>query len=46
MAATALKWVISKRIFLKHLFPVQNGLYLVFVKNLHFLLFQMTIIAK
>uniref|UniRef100_A0A8D2BCW3 Large ribosomal subunit protein mL42 n=1 Tax=Sciurus vulgaris TaxID=55149 RepID=A0A8D2BCW3_SCIVU len=25
MAATALKWVISKRIFLKHLFPVQNG---------------------
>uniref|UniRef100_H0Y1B2 Large ribosomal subunit protein mL42 n=1 Tax=Otolemur garnettii TaxID=30611 RepID=H0Y1B2_OTOGA len=25
MAGTALKWVISKRSFLKHLFPFQNG---------------------
>ncbi|PNJ83475.1 MRPL42 isoform 7 [Pongo abelii] len=52
MAVAAVKWVMSKRTILKHLFPVQNSgvhvqmeLYIVFVINLRILLYQMTIIA-
>ena len=46
MAMAAVKWAMSNRTSVKHIFAFKMEPYIVFVINLHDLLFQMTIIAK